>query len=196
MIKLYLEGEILTESDVIRILNKHCGEQKMKFFAHIYRGSKGYILDGFAITQAYRSMKTIGYEIKVSRGDFLQDKKWQNYLPVCNTFYFVSPPEVIYKEDLPDGIGLYHVIDNKLKCVKRAKKQAYDKEAVFEVFQYIALSRTSSERQKIKSAVNEKNRAIREANTAKSEAKIYRQRFRELQEEYYELKYPERRRTN
>lgn len=183
----------MTESDVIRILYKHCTEQKMKFFSHVYRGSKGYILDGFAFTQAYRSMKTIGYEVKVSRKDFLHDKKWQNYLPVCNTFYFVSPPEVIHKEDLPDGIGLYYVVDNSLKCVKKTKKREYDRDAVFEVLQYIAINRTLSERQKIKSVVSEKNRAIREANIAKSEVKEYRQRLLELQREYYELKYPARR---
>lgn len=182
----------MTESEVIRILNKHCTEQKMKFFAHVYRGTKGYILDGFAITQAYRSMKTIGYEVKVSRADFLQDKKWQNYLPVCNVFYFVSPPGVINKEDLPDGIGLYHVVGNGLKCVKRAKKREFDKEAVFEVLQYIAMSRTLSERQKIKAVLAERNRAIRDANTAKKETDEYRRRFLDLKVEYYQLKYPER----
>lgn len=182
----------LTESDVLRLLYKHCTSQNMKFFAHVYRGTKGYILDGFAVTQAYQNMKTIGYEVKVSRSDFLQDKKWQNYLPVCNLFYFVSPPDVIHKEDLPPGIGLYHVVDKELKCIKRARKREFDQSAVFEVLQYITLSRTLSERQKIKAAVTERNRAIRELNTAKRETKDYRDRYRELQADYYDLKYPGR----
>lgn len=178
----------MTESDIIRILNKHCTDQKLKFFAHVYRGSKGYILDGFAVTQAYKSMKTIGYEIKTSRSDFLQDKKWQNYLPVCNRFYFVSPPEVINKEDLPSGIGLYHVIDNTLKCIKKAKPQDFEHAAVLEVLQYIVINRTLSERKKITAATKAKNTAIFEANKAKKKADDYQQRFFTLQNEHYELK--------
>lgn len=50
-----------------------------------------------------------GYEIKLTRPDFLQDKKWQRYLPFCNYFSFVAPKNIIGKDELPPGIGLIEV---------------------------------------------------------------------------------------
>lgn len=53
--------------------------------------------------------QTKGYEIKVNRNDFLQDKKWQEYLKFCTWFSFVAPEGVIKKEELPDKIGLVEI---------------------------------------------------------------------------------------
>lgn len=53
--------------------------------------------------------ETMGYEIKVSRGDFLQDKKWESYLKFCTRFYFVAPKGIIKTEELPEGIGLIEI---------------------------------------------------------------------------------------
>jgi len=50
-----------------------------------------------------------GFEFKVSRGDFLQDKKWHKYLKYCNTFAFVCPPGIIKKGEVEKGIGLVYV---------------------------------------------------------------------------------------
>ena len=178
----------MTENEVIRIINRHCTEQKLKFFAHVYRGTKGYILDGFAISQAYRNMKTIGYEVKVSRSDFLRDDKWQNYLPVCNTFYFVSPPDVIHKDDLPEGIGLYHCIDDRIVIVKKARRREFDKDDLFEVLQYIALSRGLSERKKIGSCVAAMNFANRRLVRAEAKIRDLQLRNTDLSNELFYLR--------
>ena len=53
--------------------------------------------------------ETSGYEIKVSREDYLSDKKWQKYLPYCSWFYFIAPEGIIKKEELPEGIGLIEI---------------------------------------------------------------------------------------
>ncbi|KKN71721.1 hypothetical protein LCGC14_0417870 [marine sediment metagenome] len=53
--------------------------------------------------------QTRGYEIKVTRSDFLQDKKWQNYLKFCTWFSFVAPKGVIKLDELPDNIGLVEI---------------------------------------------------------------------------------------
>jgi len=45
-------------------------------------------------------------EYKVSKNDFDSDHKWQNYLPWCNTFTFVTPLGLIDLDALPTGIGL------------------------------------------------------------------------------------------
>jgi hypothetical protein len=49
---------------------------------------------------------TMGYEIKMTRQDFLQDKKWPEYLKYCTRFYFAAPKGIIKLEELPPKIGL------------------------------------------------------------------------------------------
>lgn len=53
--------------------------------------------------------ETIGYEIKVTRADFLGDKKWQEYLKYCRKFYFIAPTGIIKPSELPPEIGLIEV---------------------------------------------------------------------------------------
>lgn len=53
--------------------------------------------------------ETRGYEIKVSRSDFLADKKWQEYLKYCRVFYFVAPTGIIKPSELPPEIGLIEI---------------------------------------------------------------------------------------
>lgn len=57
----------------------------------------------------------IGYETKVSRGDFLSDDKWPDYLPYCNQLWFVAPIGVITADDLQDtDAGLLVVTEKEL----------------------------------------------------------------------------------
>lgn len=53
--------------------------------------------------------QVIIYEFKVNRYDFLNDKKWQNYLEYCNKLIFVCPKGIINPDELPKGIGLIYV---------------------------------------------------------------------------------------
>lgn len=53
--------------------------------------------------------ETKGYEIKISRADFLADKKWQEYLKYCTFFYFIAPEGIIKKEELPENVGLIEI---------------------------------------------------------------------------------------
>jgi len=50
-----------------------------------------------------------GFEVKISRSDFLSDRKWPNYLPYVNYFYFATPPGLIKPEELPPEIGLLEI---------------------------------------------------------------------------------------
>jgi hypothetical protein len=69
------------------------------------RSRPGYLrFDAVAIKQSWARPCITGYEIKVSRSDFLRDKKWQNYQKYCHEFYFVSPPGIVKVEDL-DAAG-------------------------------------------------------------------------------------------
>ena len=64
----------------------------------------GYI-DAWAMRKSWAKPMTWGYEIKVSRRDFVQDDKWNMYLPYCNQFYFVTLAEVAKEEEIPEGVG-------------------------------------------------------------------------------------------
>ena len=79
-------------------------------------------LDGWAMKKSWSNPLTIGYEIKVSRSDFLGDNKWQGYLQYCNEFYFVCPSGLIQPDEIGEGIGLLWAskTGTRLYCKKKA----------------------------------------------------------------------------
>jgi hypothetical protein len=46
------------------------------------------------------------YEVKSSRGDFLRDGKWEQYLEFCTHFAFVAPAGAIQHWELPREVGI------------------------------------------------------------------------------------------
>lgn len=66
------------------------------------------IMDAVAIKQSWARPCIIGYEIKVSRSDFLRDQKWQRYQKYCHEFWFVCPPGVVKLDELPGDVGLMY----------------------------------------------------------------------------------------
>ena len=116
-----------TESMLTELLAKK--HSKDLFVAQCKTGSTWYqkqgplhILDVWAMKKSWRNPYTYGYEIKVSRGDFLRDEKWKVYLDYCTDFYFVAPPGVIDPKELPDEAGL-------LVCTKNVKRLLTKKHA-------------------------------------------------------------------
>lgn len=79
------------------------------------------ILDAWVMKKTWSPKTTIGYEIKVSRSDFLQDNKWREYMDTCHQFYFVCPWKLISKEELPDGVGLMWVSQNGSRLYTKRK---------------------------------------------------------------------------
>lgn len=69
-----------------------------------------------------RKQDTVGVEIKVSRGDFLADKKWREYLPYCEKFYFACPKGLIQAHELGPGIGLIWVNEHGGMSIQRGAK--------------------------------------------------------------------------
>lgn len=63
-------------------------------------------IDALAIKISWTNYGIIGYEIKVSRSDFLRDEKWRAYLPMCNQLYFAVAPGVCEVSEVPDNCGL------------------------------------------------------------------------------------------
>lgn len=65
----------------------------------------------------------ISYEIKISRGDFLNElkhpEKREFALSISNQFYFISPPDLIKIEELPEEAGLIELNENGILIYKK-----------------------------------------------------------------------------
>jgi hypothetical protein len=78
------------------------------------------IMDAMAILPSWSPITIVGYEIKVSRSDFLNDTKWTEYLKCCHQFVWVCPKGLIKKEEVDPVAGLMYCNDNgKLLTQKR-----------------------------------------------------------------------------
>ena len=104
------------------------------------------IFDGLAIRKSYTGPCITGYEIKVSRSDFLQDAKWHLYLQYCNEFYFVVPNGLISKEELPENVGLIYYYPESGNLKKRKKSMYRQIEEPVGVYKYIIYSRLDQDR--------------------------------------------------
>lgn len=65
-----------------------------------------HIMDALAVTPSWAHPCITGYEVKVSRSDFVGDEKWPTYLGYCHKFYFACPSHLIQPDELPVEVGL------------------------------------------------------------------------------------------
>ncbi len=103
-------------------------------------------LDAVAIPRSYSHPRFIGYEVKVSRSDWLRDDKWHAYTDFCHEFYIACPSGLIQHEEVPEGVGLAWVTPGSLH-VTRKRKALYRKiepDAMFLL--YVVYSRLESDR--------------------------------------------------
>ena len=105
------------------------------------------IFDGLAITKSYTKPCIVGYEIKVSRSDFLGDNKWHLYLQYCNEFFFVVPKGLVSKDELPEGVRLIYYDPDAKQELRTVKKAQYRKiEEPVGVYKYVIYSRLEEDR--------------------------------------------------
>lgn len=83
---------------------RHAGEVYVSECKMGAAGSR--TLDGWALLPTWSPMTTIGYEIKVSRSDWVRDQKYELYREACHLFYVVAPKGIVAKSELPAGVGL------------------------------------------------------------------------------------------
>jgi len=115
----------VTSGEIIReLIKRHRGDMA---FAEVKNGATGSSrqlrsIDFLAIKRQWTPLNIIGYEVKVSRGDFLGDEKWYSYLDYCHTFSFVAPKGMIKPEELPEYVGLveYNLETKSIRTVKKA----------------------------------------------------------------------------
>ena len=99
-------------------------------------------MDGWAMKKSWSNPHTYGYEIKVSRSDFLGDNKWQGYLTYCNFFHFVCPSGLIQPDELPKDVGLMYVSKSGNKLFTKKKAVWRDVEIPEELWRYVLMART------------------------------------------------------
>lgn len=100
-------------------------------------------LDAWAMRKSWSPWTTIGYEIKVDRGDFLRDDKWHEYRDVCHEMYFVCPWKLIQVEELPAEVGLLWVNKGGKAVTKRkAVRRDPDSDKLLQLMSYVLMSRS------------------------------------------------------
>ncbi len=98
-------------------------------------------LDAWVMSRSWAHPACTGYEIKVSRADFLGDEKWRAYLPLSNYLYFVAPHDVIEKGEVPESCGLLRVTKSGM-ALRVAKKAPHrDVEIPEDLWRYILMCR-------------------------------------------------------
>lgn len=104
----------------------HSDPQKWTIFFEVKNGrtwgarrGELLIMDGLAIKKSWTRPQFVGYEIKTSRSDFLQDEKWRGYLDYCHKFYFVCPKGLISRDEIEsmnENIGLMYYHKDYANC--------------------------------------------------------------------------------
>lgn len=132
----------MTANDIQRLLRaKH---SKDVYVSECKNGPTypGYLrLDGWAMRKSWAHPLITGYEIKVSRSDFLQDDKYLGYRQYCNCFFLVAPKDVIEPEEIPDGIGLYTVSSTGTRLYTKRKAAMREDPIPEEIYRYILMAR-------------------------------------------------------
>lgn len=109
---------------------------------------KHHRMDLWMMRKSWSNLEFIGYEIKVSRSDFLHDNKWQSYLPMCNSLYFACPHGIIKKDEIPEECGLRTIRPNgSVYTLKKAPFRKID--VPINTLLYILMSRAKIENKKI-----------------------------------------------
>jgi len=80
-----------------------------------------FIFDAWALEKSWTRPFATGYEVKLTRQDFVTDRKWVNYLDYCHSFYFVCPQGLIQPTELPPEAGLYYVSKTGKKLFLKKK---------------------------------------------------------------------------
>lgn len=100
-------------------------------------------LDAWVLLKTWSPFTVIGYEVKANRADFLRDRKWSEYLPVCHELYFACPVKLIVPEELPQDVGLLWTAgEARLITKRKAIRREPDPVALVRLMTYVLMSRT------------------------------------------------------
>lgn len=104
------------------------------------------ILDALAIKKSWTQPCFTGYEVKVSRSDFLRDVKFYTYEEIVNCLYIVCPKGMIDRTEVPESVGLMYY-DPEAKAISTRKKAIYRKiEYSPDLLLYVIYTRLDNDR--------------------------------------------------
>jgi hypothetical protein len=103
-------------------------------------------MDAWACKRSWTNPLSIGYEVKVSRSDFLRDDKWRAYLPLCHQFYFVCPTELIDRKEVPKNVGLIYVTSGGGRLITKIKSPFRNIELPNALLFYLLICRAKIQR--------------------------------------------------
>ena len=100
-------------------------------------------MDAWVMNRSWARPCYTAYEIKITRSDFLNDKKWRHYLPYCNEFFFVAPKGLIRLAELPPEAGLLELLGGVDGRRLVRKKQAVWRDVTppESLFRYVLMAR-------------------------------------------------------
>ena len=118
----------MNSSEIKALLCKKYAPPVYAFFTEVANGT-GAHQAGYADAVTYHLFPSSGhiiegFEIKVSRGDWLrelkQPQKAGNVMQYCDRWWLVAPKGVTAAEEIPKNWGFYEIINNKFYTRKRA----------------------------------------------------------------------------
>lgn len=101
------------------------------------------VMDAWTIQKSWAHPFSTCYEIKVNRSDFLNDKKWVDYLPYCNYFYFVCPSGLVDKTEVPNQAGLMVVSSTGTRLFTKKAAPFRENQIPVDVLLYILICRAN-----------------------------------------------------
>lgn len=102
--------------------------------------------DAVAIYKSWSRPQIRGYEIKVSRSDFLRDAKYSQYLPYFHNFYFVTPTGLVQRQEVEENIGLIWYNPEKGSLTTKKKAVYRNIEIDPKMLLYIIMNRLENDR--------------------------------------------------
>lgn len=107
-------------------------------------GSGAMRLDAWALRRSWSPVCAIGYEVKVSRSDWLGDDKWHSYRRAVHQMWLVAPRDVVAVEEVPEGVGLLRptAAGRSLTTERKAVYAEPEPWAFADLLTYVVMSRT------------------------------------------------------
>lgn len=138
---------IITSTDIYKLLKLKYPIEKFLTIAECKIGSTWFKsacsrFDMWVMARSWQNPRFIGCEIKVSRQDFLNDNKWQNYLPYCTEFYFAASHGIVDSSEVPEQAGLLEATKNCKRLIVKKKAPVRDVEIPQSLLIYVLMCRT------------------------------------------------------
>lgn len=139
----------MTAADVVRLLRaKHAADvfvAECKDGPTLSRGGRHLRLDAWAMPRSWTHPETYGYEVKVSRADWVRDRKLEDYFGLTDYFCVVAPRGVVDPAELPAAVGYLEVASTgtRLLTKRRPTRLPPDEARVARLLRYVLISRAT-----------------------------------------------------